>query len=147
MIQFVKTRDVKSPNRGTAESAGLDFYVPNDRDKIILRPGEDACIPSGIYLKIPTGKALIFSNKSGIALKKKLLVGACVVDSDYQGEVHLHLFNVGKEEVIIAPGDKIIQGVVYDVDLDQPEEVESLEKLYNEVSERGSGGFGSTNLK
>ena len=58
------------------------------------------------------GFALVAFNKSGVAVKKQLYAGACVVDCGYQGEVHINLTNVGKEEQYIKPGDKIIQFVL-----------------------------------
>ena len=110
---IAKVRDVKTPTRGTIGSAGIDFYVPNDYplDLCSIHPGERYFIPSGIKANVPNGYALIAFNKSGIALNKSLVVGAAVVDSDYQGEIHLHLINVGKDVVEILPGQKILQFV------------------------------------
>lgn len=51
-------------------------------------------------------------NKSGVATKRQLQFGDCVVDEDYQGEIHLHVMNVGKEVVILKPGMKLVQGLV-----------------------------------
>ena len=146
MIKFAKVRDVKSPNRGTLESAGLDFFVPKDFNPRLLVPGEDVMIPSGIKVKIEPGKALIAFNKSGVATKKHLQIGACVVDSDYQGEVHLHLTNIGIDTSLVKPGDKIAQFILMDVGIDIPEEVEEKD-LYSYETERGTGMCGSTGEK
>lgn len=70
----------------------------------------------------------------------------CVVDEDYQGEVHIHMTNVGKEPVTIAPGDKIVQFILLPVLYAQPVEV-PIEELYEQETERGAGGFGSTDKK
>ena len=89
-----------------------------------------------------------------------MVVGACVVDEDYQGEVHLSIINTNNSSemysddmyaidsgyVTITPGDKLVQFILVPVNYANPEEV-SLEELYSEVSERGEGGFGSTGLK
>ena len=110
-IKFLKIRDVKSPTRGTAEAAGIDFYVPNYNAQfeddfkaknpnihyeagkfkmnIYLQPGQRVLIPSGIKTWMEMGTALIAANKSGVATKKGLIFGAQVVDSDYSGEVHI----------------------------------------------------------
>lgn len=145
-LAFVKTRDVKSPVRGHETDAGIDFFVPDDYDKIVLKPNEDILIDSGIKVIVPEGHALIFKEKSGVAVKKKLTIGAAVVDSDYRGVVHFHLFNNGNDEVDINPGDKIIQGLVIPIALIPP--VEVSEVFYDRhTTERGEGGFGSTGNK
>ena len=91
-MKLSKIRNVKTPTRGTTGSAGIDFYVPDDYPSSLctIEPGDRFFIPSGIKANVPDGFALIAMNKSGVAMKKGLMVGACVVDSDYQGEIHLH---------------------------------------------------------
>ena len=83
-------------------------------------------------------------NKSGIAARYQLQVGACVVDEDYQGEIHLHVMNVGKEIVILKPGMKLVQGLVMPVFYTGVEVLESEAELFPQSTERGQGGFGST---
>ena len=142
-LKYIKIKDVKNPVRGHDTDAGIDFFIPNDFEPKLLEPGEDILIDSGIKVIVPKGYALIFKEKSGIAVKKKLTIGACVIDSDYRGAVHLHLFNNGKENVVIGPGDKITQGVVVPISLCTPKEIS--EEEYNSYdTERGEGGFGST---
>jgi dUTP pyrophosphatase len=145
-MRIVKVRDVKTPQRGTPQSAGIDFFVPNDYEKIVLGPGDACNIPSGIHAKIPKGYALIAMEKSGVFLNKRLEVGAKVVDEDYQGEIHLSLVNGSSlESSVINPGEKIVQMLLVPVSYETTEEVSSLEELYGgETTERGSGGFGST---
>ena len=144
-MKVQRIRDVKLPTRGTPLSAGLDFYVPNNvlfnDTGICLKPGDSVVIPSGIKVEVPKGYALIGFNKSGIAVKRHLYVGACVIDEDYQGEVHIHLTNVGKEASYIFPGDKIAQFVLVPVLYADIEEVDELHKV---PTERGTGAFGST---
>lgn len=142
---FTKNKDVKSPIRAHNTDAGIDFFVPNDFNETILKPNEDILIDSGIRVIIPEGYALIFKEKSGVATNKKLTIGASVVDSDYRGVVHFHLFNNGLENQTISPGEKIIQGVVVPVSLCDLIEVEEDEYSSNET-ERGIGGFGSSGI-
>lgn len=146
-LLFTKTTDVKSPVRGHETDAGIDFFVPNDFGAVTLEPGQDVLIDAGIRVIVPKGYALIFKEKSGVATKRKLTVGACVVDSDYRGNVHLHLFNNGTETQMIEAGDKITQGLVVPVSLCQTEEVSG--EVYEEYcnTARGEGGFGSTGTK
>ena len=145
-LKFIKTKEVKSPVRGHETDAGIDFFIPEDFESITLQPNEDVLIDAGIKVIVPKGFALIFKEKSGVATKKKLTIGACVVDSDYRGVVHLHLFNNGRNEVTLEPGDKITQGILVPIALGTPTEIS--EEEYNSYdTERGEGGFGSTGTK
>ena len=147
-MKIAKIRDVKTPTRGTEGSAGMDFYVPNDYPNSLRRvaPGERYFIPSGIKANVPEGFALIAMNKSGVALKKGLMVGACVVDSDYQGEIHLHLVNTSNTDVTIEAGEKLTQFLLIPVD-HCPVEVVDESSLFESETDRGAGGFGSTGVK
>jgi len=145
-MHITLTRDVKKPNRGTSNSAGIDFYVPNDFKATILEPGQSVKIPSGVKMLLPPGKVGIFFNKSGHG-SKGLQVGACVVDSDYRGEVHLDLHNISLKDFEIKPGMKITQMLVQDVDLYEVQQISNEEYSTYENTERGSGGFGSTGDK
>lgn len=147
---FAKIRNVKSPARGTELSAGIDFFIPEDWNEhrpYNIGPGEDILIPSGIKARVPKGYALIAFNKSGIATKQKLIVGACVVDEDYQGEIHIHLINTSATaSVTIEPGMKIAQFILIPVSYAMPEEI-GIDDLYTEATARGEGAFGSTGNK
>lgn len=143
-MKISKIRNVKTPVRGTPLSAGIDFFVPDDFPGIhYLIPGDAVNIPSGIKVKVPHGYALIFMNKSGVAVKKGLQVGACVVDEDYQGEVHLHVRNTSTEVQSIKPGEKLVQALLIPVEYADIEVVD-VNELYEEKTQRGEGGFGST---
>lgn len=143
ILNFTKTKDVKSPVRAHPTDAGIDFFVPNDFDKVVLKPGEDVLINSGIKVIVPEGYALIFKEKSGIATKRKLTIGAAVVDSNYRGEVHFHFFNNGIVDQEISAGDKIIQGLLIPVLLCDTCEIDDYDYSTYET-DRGDGGFGST---
>lgn len=148
-MKLLVSPNVKAPTRGTEESAGLDFYVPNDFNderSLALDPGERIKIPSGVKMVLPKGKAGIFMNKSGIGAKG-IFVGACVVDSDYRGEVHIDIHNVGNSRFYIEPGMKIVQMLIQKVEIEPFVTItdEEFNKLAN--TERGTGGFGSTGDK
>ena len=142
-MKVQKVRNVKTPNRGTSVSAGIDFYVPEDFETVTLNPGQSVLIPSGIKAQVPRGYALIAFNKSGVAVKQGLSVGACVVDEDYEGEIHLHMINTSDKEQVVATGQKLVQFVLVPVSYFDVEEVDGLPQRN---TERGSGGFGSTGL-
>jgi len=150
-MRIAKIRDVKTPTRANSTDAGIDFFIPNswnDQAHNIqwLKPGESVLIPSGIKVDVPEGFALIAFNKSGVAVKKSLHVGACVVDHGYQGELHLNLTNVGDTEQSIAAGDKIVQFVLLPLGETEVEVVDEKD-LFDAVSSRGEGGFGSSGTK
>lgn len=142
-LRFVKTKEVKNPERAHRTDAGIDFFIPEDFGELTLKPNEDVLIDSGIKVIVPEGYALIFKEKSGVAVKKKLTVGAAVVDSDYRGVVHFHLFNNGLEDQTLRAGDKIVQGLLIPVLLDNTVEI-SEDEYNNYETDRGEGGFGSS---
>lgn len=147
-LKYSKVRNVKSPERGTIGSAGIDFYIPdnwNDGKEFILFQQNDILIPSGIKMDIPDGYALIAFNKSGIATKMKLDVMACVCDSDYQGEIHIHLMNNGFSATRIKPGMKIAQFLLVPIEHSSLKEV-SIENLFSKETDRAESGFGSTGI-
>ena len=137
------TKPAKVPNRGTPLSAGIDFYVPEDFQETTLDHGDSVLISTGIRVQIPPGHMLVAKNKSGIATKMGLVVGAELVDEDYEGIVHVHLIKATKGTCVISPGMKITQFVLVPVLYDSVEVVDQLE---SRNTQRGSGGFGSTGV-
>lgn len=144
-MKIVKTRKVKTPERA-GKNAGIDFFVPSDLGVKVLIPGSRVNIPSGIHVKMPDGYCLIAFNKSGIASKYGLKIGACVVDENYTGEIHLSLINNTAQNIIIKPDQKIIQFLVLKPNYVNIEVFEKLNDIYKKSDhlERGSKGFGST---
>jgi dUTP pyrophosphatase len=166
-MKFSRVRNVKPVNRANAKDAGMDFYIPEFSEEFIkdlenknpkqvwdytnselmIEPGGSLLIPSGIKVRLPENFMLTAFNKSGIASKKSLLVGACVVDEPYMGEVHIDLHNVSSYTQSIEYGQKIIQLILIPVSYAVPQEV-AMDDLYtNFQSTRGEGGFGSSGVK
>ena len=127
---------------------GEDGENPNYTLKIIIPAGEQINIPSGIKVNIlDKNTYLEANNKSGIASKYHLVVGASVVDADYQGEVHLNLINTGNTDIEIFSGMKIVQFIhKYYIHTDL-EEISVDEYNSLKVSDRGDGGFSSSGIK
>ena len=142
-LRFCKIRDVESPSRAHQYDAGIDFYVPADYRADGIEPGHAKKIPSGIKADVAVGMALVAFNKSGVATKHGLQVGACVVDAGYEGEIHLHVMNVSHRTVFLLPGTKLMQFLYLPIALPEAVEVES-HLLFDKRSQRGDGGFGST---
>lgn len=147
-LKFEKVLNVKFPVIATNGSAGIDFFIPekdpdDEAESIIIWPNEDRLVRSGLKVKMPLNTTLIAFNKSGIATNKKLIVGAEVIDADYQGELHFHIINFSKKPQIINFGQKIMQFILFEIP-----KVELVEEknIHDEETQRGSNGFGSTGI-
>ena len=143
---FKMRPNAKLPTRAHDGDAGVDLYYcsPEGRtNKIPIHPGETVLLSTGIKAQIPRDYMLEIKNKSSIAARKQLLVGACVVDSGYDGEIFVNLQNVGKQTHWFSNGDKMAQGVLIPVSLCGVVEVTDPDEL-NKDSTRGTGALGST---
>lgn len=127
---------------------GEDGENSNYTLRIIIPAGEQINIPSGIKVNIlDKNTYLEANNKSGIASKYHLVVGASVVDADYQGEVHLNLINTGNTDIEVFSGMKIVQFIhKYYIHTDL-EEISVNEYNNLKVSDRGNGAFSSSGIK
>lgn len=124
----------------------VQFVRVGGEEGIQIPPQTNALIPSGVKIEVPYGYMGLFLNKSGIASKKDLLIGGQVIDTFYNGEVHIDLHNVGLSTMILIPGQKVAQMVLVPVlacDLTNVGE----EQLYDWMKQdeyRDEGGHGST---
>lgn len=148
LLEFSAMRaDVNLPQRSNPSDAGLDiFFSPEDQKNVWVSPGQSVVLETGLKFGVPHGYMLEVKNRSSVASKRSLLVGACVIDSGYAGEVKINLHNVGNEPQKIIPGDKIAQIVMVPVVHFRPILTDE-EELYADgitISDRGDGGFGST---
>ena len=144
-IQKIR-QDAKLPQRSNPSDAGADVFYCGD-DPIIIYGGESKLLGTGIRIATPHGYVTEVKNRSGMAAKRSLIVGACIIDSGYEGELMINLHNVGNKSQEINPGDKIAQLLVYRVELPSFEELPNDVPLYSQTqtdSGRGEGGFGST---
>jgi len=118
IIEYAMTHDaVHPPMRANPSDAGLDiFYSPSDSTTVVkIEPNSTALLATGLRFGVPHGYMLEVKNRSSVASKKQLLVGACVIDSGYDGEVFINLHNTGIEAQDILPGDKVAQIVMIPV--------------------------------
>lgn len=131
------------PGYKTDGSAGIDLRACID-EIVTLAPGEVKMIPSGLKIHIDNPEyAAILLPRSGLGHKSGIVLGNLVglIDSDYQGEMGMSIWNRSDEDFTIFPGDRVAQMVVIRVEQIRLNFVESFE-----VSERGEGGFGSTGV-
>jgi dUTP pyrophosphatase len=151
LLEYCRVRpDVKPPTRGHPSDAGLDvYYCPESEEHSNRRldPGLSAILPTGLRFGVPHGYMLEVKNRSSMASKRSLVVGACVIDSGYDGEVFINLHNIGHEMQTIKAGTKIAQLVL--VPVVPFRAIETSEgDLYDwypiTISDRGTGALGST---
>ena len=135
----------KLPDRAHRTDAGMDFfYCPESENSVSISPGESRLLPTGLKMEVPSECMLQVMNKSGIASKRSLIAGACVVDEGYTGEIFVNLHNIGSEVQIIHPGHKVAQGVFIKIESPTLLEVDTDEELYGGTTDRGAGALGST---
>ncbi len=129
------------PDYSTAGSAGVDLRACLN-EPLRLKPGDAQLVPTGLALHIEDpGLAAVLLPRSGLGHRHGIVLGNLVglIDSDYQGEIMISMWNRGAADFTVNPGDRIAQLVVVPV---MQVEFELVEEF--EVSARGSGGFGHT---
>ena len=136
------------PTRSNPSDAGLDVYFsPKEHKAISVQPGESMILPTGLKFGVPHGYMLEVKNRSSIAAMRSLVVGACVVDSGYDGELFVNLHNIGTKEQVIEPHAKIAQVVMVPVVPFRAMETTNPD-LYGwypiTISDRADGALGST---
>jgi dUTP pyrophosphatase len=134
-------RDMELPRRATSGSAGLDLRACLDAP-LVLEPGKTELVPTGIAIHLEDpGLAAVLLPRSGLGHKHGIVLGNLVglIDSDYQGQVMVSVWNRSAQAFTINPGDRIAQMVVVPVVQVELEVVDEFA-----ASARGAGGFGST---
>ena len=132
------------PQYSTSGSAGLDLRACTD-EKMTINPGDTVLIPTGLAINIADpGYAAVILPRSGLGHKNGIVLGNLVglIDSDYQGQLFVSIWNRGKETFELNPFDRIAQLVVIPVVQVDLNIVDDFEQ-----TERGAGGFGSTGKK
>lgn len=164
-IPFVKCHpNAKMPEYAHPDDSGMDVYAVDD---YVIHPGETKLIPTGIRVAVPNGYEIQIRPKSGRALKTKMRIANSIgtVDAGFRGELQVIIENIeppikditydfddnGRpiitsilrgSDMTIGKGEKFAQLVLMEVPKAVLFQVENLDD-----TERGNGGFGSTNLK
>lgn len=129
------------PGRATDGAAGMDLRACLDAP-LTLEPGHSALVPTGFAMHIADkGLAAVLLPRSGLGHKHGIVLGNLtgLIDSDYQGQVFVSLWNRGHAPFVVEPGERIAQMVIVPVVQAEFEVVESFE-----ASARAAGGFGSS---
>ncbi|MFX8458094.1 dUTP diphosphatase, partial [Acinetobacter baumannii] len=129
------------PSYATAGSAGLDLRACLD-EAIEIEPGQTVLVKTGmaIYIHDVNFAGLILP-RSGLGHKHGIVLGNLVglIDSDYQGELMVSVWNRGQTTFRLEPGERLAQYVLVPVVQAEFEQVEEFEETL-----RGAGGFGHT---
>lgn len=132
------------PTYATSGSAGLDLRACLD-EAVQIKPGETILVKTGIaiYIEDPNFAGLILP-RSGLGHKHGIVLGNLVglIDSDYQGELMVSVWNRSQTVFTLEPGERLAQYVLVPVVQAQFEQVNEFT-----ASERGTGGFGHTGQK
>ena len=123
------------PLRAHATDAGLDLRAAHGA---CVKAKQSATIQTGVHVELPPGTAGILLPKSGLMTKHDI-ISFGVVDEGYNGQIMVHMFNLGNDDYTVLPGDKVSQMLVVPV---KYEPVEIADELSD--GERGEHGFGST---
>jgi len=132
------------PAYATPGSAGLDIRACIDTP-VTLKPGDTSLVPSGMAIHIGDGGfAAMILPRSGLGHKHGIVLGNLVglIDSDYQGQIFVSVWNRGQTEFTIQPMERIAQLIVVPV-----AQVKLNVVTEFAASSRGAGGFGSTGKK
>ena len=134
--------DVLLPYYATSGAAGMDIAAHVDK-AVTLVPFARAAIATGFSMQLPHGYEAQIRPRSGLALKHGVTVANApgTIDSDYRGEVAVILINLSQQDFTITSGMRIAQMVIAPVKNCHLEDASHLE-----ISNRGTGGFGSTGL-
>ena len=128
------------PFYATKGSAGMDVY---SNEELELAPLSTTIVKTGLFVKIPEGYEIQVRPRSGLSAKSSLRIANSpgTIDSDYLGEIGIIIDNISDTyHHLIKKGERIAQLVLKKVEQIEWEEVEE----FSEITERNTGGFGST---
>ncbi|MBK9458714.1 MAG: dUTP diphosphatase [Sphingobacteriales bacterium] len=130
------------PHYATIGSAGMDVYAFLEQP-IEIAPFERVLVPTGLYIELPLGYEAQLRARSGIALKKGLILpnAPATIDSDYRGEIKVILANISNQTQTVVSGERIAQMIVARHELVTWQVGDELSS-----TTRDSGGFGSTGI-
>ncbi len=133
-------QDLPLPTRMTEHAAGFDLAAAVT-EPVTLQPGDIRLIPCGFFMALPHGYEAQVRPRSGLASKHGItMVNAPgTIDSDFRGEVHVPLINLGRAAFVVERGMRIAQMLVVPVPKVEIEVVDNLDE-----TKRGKRGFGHT---
>ena len=127
--------DATLPTRAYPDDAGLDIYGLEDA---LIGPSEGKMISTGFAMAVPAGHVGMVCDRSSMA-KNGLKTAGGIIDAGYRGEVKIVLWNLSKEQIRVARGERIAQLLI--LPIQTPAVCEAVELP---SAERGEKGFGSS---
>ena len=140
-VRFLRSNPAAQlPTYAHPGDAGMDV---RSCVEVTIPPGGRALVQTGLIMQLPPDAEAQVRPRSGLALKHGVTVlnAPGTIDAGYRGEVGVILANFGAEPFVVEKGMKVAQIVVAPVVQAEIEEV-----LETDVTERGTGGFGSTGV-
>lgn len=131
------------PDYGTFEAAGMDVRAYLPLGSILLKPGQRALIPTGLFIQLPEGYECQIRPRSGLALNHGISIVNTpgTVDADYRGEIGVILINLGQEDFTVNDGERICQMVITKYSHVTWEPAKELDR-----TKREAGAFGHTGV-
>jgi dUTP pyrophosphatase len=142
-LEYTNSSDNKQPEYAYDSDSGFDL---RSTEELWVQAHDRKLIPTGLRFDIPDGYEIQVRSKSGLALNQGLMVlnSPGTVDSGYQGEIKVILFNTTKERIKIEKGQKIAQAVLCPVVNGKWVNLVKVEEIGEK--DRNDKGFGSTGL-
>ncbi|OLO06040.1 MULTISPECIES: dUTP diphosphatase [Salinicola] len=134
-----RVHDYPLPHYATTGSAGMDLRALLD-EALTLTPGDSALVRTGLAIHIgDPALAGVVLPRSGLGHKHGIVLGNLVglIDSDYQGELMISVWNRGRDTFMLEPGERLAQYVLVPV---VQAELEIVEEFV--ATDRADGGFG-----
>lgn len=142
-LTFVNKSDNPDPTYAYGSDSGFDLLSNVDT---VIPPNSRSIIPTGLFFDIPYGYEIQVRSKSGLALNKGLFVlnSPGTVDSGYNGEIKVILFNTSTITVNVHKGMKVAQAVMTPVLNGDSVSLNKVDKISEK--DRNANGFGSTGV-
>ncbi len=142
-LSYTNGSDLKDPEYAYESDSGFDL---RSTEELWVQANSRLLVPTGLRFDIPDGYEIQVRSKSGLALNQGLMVlnSPGTVDSGYQGEVKVIIFNTTNERIKIEKGQKIAQAVLCPVVNGKWVNLVKVEEI--KEKDRNSNGFGSTGL-
>lgn len=143
VLNYTNDSDNKDPEYAYESDSGFDL---RSSEELWVQANDRLLVPTGLRFDIPDGYEIQVRSKSGLALNQGLMVlnSPGTVDSGYQGEVKVIIFNTTNERIKIEKGQKIAQAVLCPVVNGKWVNLVKVEEI--KEKDRNSNGFGSTGL-
>lgn len=142
-LHFINDSENKNPEYAYESDSGFDLRANED---VWIHASDRKLIPTGLRFDIPDGYEIQVRSKSGLALNQGLMVlnSPGTVDSGYQGEIKVIMYNTTNQKVKIEKGQKVAQAVLCPVVSGKWVDLIKVEKINDK--DRNDNGFGSTGL-